>query len=82
MDKSPYWPEYRLTCTGQTLGCERSGTQEASYMLHLYDAPENETYNCKVAENFWQSVPLNSSWQLEVGQVLNDPRCSSLKPIN
>lgn len=78
---APYWPELNLNCEGQTrAGCERERNREGRYVLILHNTDENKEYTCEVTQERWQSAPLESRWQLQVGGVMGDARCDTLEP--
>ncbi len=82
LGETPYWPATNLNCAGVTnYGCERekpNGSSE-SYTLQLRDSEADKTYTCDVDLEVWQGAALESRWSLEIGRVLGDARCGSLK---
>ena len=81
-DKSPYWPTYTLACTDTTYGCEREGSRESQYNLHLREPKEKINYQCHLDEGVWQNSKIESRWNLKVGVITGGERCGSLKPVD
>ncbi|EIJ40939.1 hypothetical protein BegalDRAFT_0012 [Beggiatoa alba B18LD] len=80
VNHSPQWGSFQLKGNGSNcLGCEREGKRTGAYYLHLTDK-KNE-YRCDVAEKQWQSVELQSKWTMEIGAMLGEARCGTLKPL-
>lgn len=78
-DRQPYWPESRLSRTGNCLGCEREGGREAHYYLHLVATKQQENYQCEVEEKLWRAAKPGSRWIMEVSAITGGARCGSLE---
>ena len=78
-DKSPFWPEVKLTQSGDCIGCERESARDQRYLV-LLQGPEDR-YSCQLDQSRWQETAVNSQWQLDVGAVAGDARCDSLQMI-
>jgi rubrerythrin len=76
---SPAWPNPNLqSCTTTRLGCEREGGRSERYILILRS--DNNTYECGVSQQMWETARVESSWTLDVGVVTGQPDCASLQP--
>lgn len=76
----PVWPDLNLRQTGTCIGCEREGRRSETYRVMLR-AGEN-TYTCDVPFDRWQSMGIETNWNLAVGVVTGQPDCGSLKPAS
>ncbi|MBC8099686.1 MAG: zinc ribbon domain-containing protein [Armatimonadetes bacterium] len=75
----PVWPQLNITRANcALLGCQREGTRRENYVLLLRRA--DKPFECAIARDVWDGTRLESRWRLQVGQVLNDERCDTLKP--
>jgi RNA polymerase subunit RPABC4/transcription elongation factor Spt4 len=77
----PFWQDLQLRRTGSCLGCEREvdNSRKESYILILKGDGDAQ-YECPVEQEVWDRTSLESTWKLEVGRVLGDARCDTLKP--
>ena len=76
---TPQWGDVSLNCANQTrLGCEREGNRTESYLVQLEG--DDGSYECKRSQDQWASMPLESSWLLEVTSIGNSPVCDTLQP--
>lgn len=78
---APTWANTNITRTGSCRGCEREGKRTENYIL-IFKGDGDNVYECGVDFNVWQNAKAESVWELEVGRVLNDARCGSLKPAS
>jgi hypothetical protein len=79
-DKStaPFWPNSNATnCL--TIGCTREGGRDETYTL-LLKGDGDRPFECKVAYDLWQNTSLEKSFDVEVGTLLHNFLCSTLKP--
>ncbi|MBI1281170.1 MAG: hypothetical protein GC179_23795 [Anaerolineaceae bacterium] len=75
---APYWPESKVSnCL--TIGCTRESGRDETYTLML-KGDGNRPFECKVAYDLWQSTPLEKGFDVEVGTLLHNFLCSTLKP--
>ncbi|MBZ0281769.1 MAG: zinc ribbon domain-containing protein [Anaerolineae bacterium] len=73
------WPNPNLR-TGTCLGCEReSGRTEAYYLVLKGDDRE---FECPVPFDQWQNTRLEQGFTVEIGTVLQNVRCETLKPVS
>ena len=75
----PYWPDFQLR-GGSGLGAEREGGHEEDYVVHLKEVDADKTYECDFSLDKWASFGLESRWTMEVGQILGQADCDTLKP--
>ncbi|HEX2620930.1 MAG TPA: zinc ribbon domain-containing protein [Phototrophicaceae bacterium] len=82
-DKSsePVWANTSISRSGSCRGCEREGDRSESYILVL-KGDGGKTYECAVKRDVWDSTKQEAVFNLEVGRVLNDARCDTLKPAS
>jgi len=77
--EEPAWPVLNArTCDTTALGCERSGQRRESYTLRLRDPNTQKTYQCDRTRVAWQTMPVGTPLQMEVGRFFGDARCGSL----
>jgi hypothetical protein len=80
-DKSlaPEWPNANLR-TGTCLGCEREQGRDETYFLILQRSDKEERFECAVPFSQWSETSIEKAFTLQVGAVLDDERCDTLKP--
>jgi RNA polymerase subunit RPABC4/transcription elongation factor Spt4 len=74
------WPETNLR-TGNTIGSEREqagGRNEAYYLEFKGDG--GKTFECAVPLDQWNATTMESAFTVEVGTVLKNVKCDTLKP--
>lgn len=81
-DREPSWPKVQLRKEGSCKGCERTGSKNAVYTLHLVDKAEGETYDCEFDESTWKNAEPGAKFRAEVGVVTTKIDCDSFKPVN
>lgn len=77
---APTWSDIALN-TGSCLGCEReSGRTETYYLVLKGDG--DKTFECPVPVDQWNSTNIESSFTVEIGSILKDVKCETLKPAS
>jgi hypothetical protein len=77
-DTQPYWPsDGAQSCL--SLGCERVQGRDEAYWLVL-KGDGDRPFECRVPYDQWQETAVEKTFTIEVGQVLKDFRCDTLKP--
>ncbi len=77
--KAPYWPDPNVSsCI--SIGCRRESGRSEKYILQL-KGDGDRPFECPVAYDLWQNSPLERGFNINVGTLLKDFRCSSLKPV-
>ncbi len=75
-----YWPNVGVQSANCfSLGCERARERGESYWLVL-KGDGDRTFECRASYDQWQKTSIEKTFTVEVGQVLNDFRCDTLKP--
>ncbi len=77
-EQEPTWPSLSSTGNCFTLGCEREGGRNERYYLKLRYGDRD--FECPVEYGLWEETGLERSFTVEVGSVLRDVRCGTLKP--
>lgn len=75
----PAWPNPNLR-TGSCLGCERESGRTEEYFLILKTG--DREFECPVPFDQWQSTGLEQGFTVEIGTVLQNVRCETLKPVS
>lgn len=77
---APYWGDVALRCAGQrTIGCEQEAGRNESYLV-IFKGDDNRQYKCPFPQAEWQTIPIESSWTVQVRVVdANAADCDSLK---
>ncbi|MFH1462769.1 MAG: zinc ribbon domain-containing protein [Pseudomonadota bacterium] len=76
--EAPSWPSVGQLRKGTSLGAEREGKRSESYTVAYKDG-EGDTHTCTWPQATWQGIPDGSRWAAEVGMVLSNLDCGSLK---
>jgi hypothetical protein len=71
------WPKENLS-TGNCLGCEREASRGETYFLQFTN--DGKTFECAVPADQWNQTRIEQAFSIEIGTVLKDARCGSLKP--
>ncbi len=75
---APYWPDTNATnCL--TIGCKRESGRNERYMLML-KGDGDRPFECAVDYDLWQNTTLEKGFDVEVGTLLHNFLCSTLKP--
>lgn len=75
---APYWPSTDATgCF--SIGCKREGSRNERYILKLR-GDGDRPFECPVDYDLWQETKLERGFDIEVGTILKNFVCSSLKP--
>jgi len=73
----PFWPDSKVTnCS--TVGCTRESGRDETYTL-MFKGDGNRPFECKVAYDLWQNTSLEKGFDIQVGTLLHDFRCETLK---
>lgn len=76
---APYWPSTNVTnCF--IVGCTREGGRSERYTLQL-KGDGDRPFECAVDFDLWQETKLERSFDVEVGTILKNFLCSTLKPV-
>ncbi|MCA0457315.1 MAG: hypothetical protein LCI00_25310 [Chloroflexi bacterium] len=76
---APYWPDTNVSTSCFTIGCKRESGRDEDYILML-KGDGDRPFECEVNYDLWQESKLERSFDVEVGTVLKNFVCSSLKP--
>ena len=79
LDDPLVWPQTDIRRTGTCLGCEREGRRLETFSVTLR-AGDDKTYTCAVPFDRWQTMPVESTWKMDVGVITGQPDCRSLEP--
>lgn len=71
------WPPTNLNA-GNCLGCEREGGRSERYFLTLR-TDEGKNFECVVPFDLWQSTDIERGFTVEIGSLLGDVRCETLR---
>lgn len=77
--EAPYWPDTNLS-SGNLVGSEREGNRDEQYFLIL-KGDKDKTFECAVPFEQWQNTSVEQGFTIEVGAVLQNARCETLKPV-
>jgi double zinc ribbon protein len=72
------WPETNLH-SGNLIGSERESSRKETYYLE-FKGDGDKTFECPVAVDQWNSVSMEAAFTVQVGTVLKNVRCETLKP--
>jgi hypothetical protein len=72
------WPQVSLN-TGSCLGCEREGGRDETYYV-VFQGDGGKTFECPVPADEWNQTKIEQAFSIEIGTVLKDARCDTLKP--
>lgn len=76
----PTWPDPKLTRKGSCLGCQREGSRDETYTVHLKDNKDgDETYECTFPQAVWSSYAVGKVFKTRVGVVTGRLSCDELK---
>ncbi len=73
------WPQTNITSNCSAIGCKRESGRSETYTL-MFKGDGDRPFECKVAYDLWQSTPIEKGFDVEVGTLLHNFICSSLKP--
>jgi hypothetical protein len=76
---APRWPDVHLASAGACIGCEREGKRAESYVLKLHEAKTGDDGQCSLSEAAWSGFHVGDRCKAEVGAVLGNIDCGSLK---
>lgn len=77
----PFWPNTGVTTGGCLLvGCEQEGARNEQYVLK-FKGDGDRPFECPVSYDLWQATGIEKGFNIEVGQVMKDFRCSTLKSL-
>lgn len=79
-DKSlaPFWADPNLR-SGSCLGCERESGRDEDYYL-IFKGDGDPTFECAVPLDQWDKTRLESAFTIQIGTILKNIRCDTLKP--
>lgn len=77
---APAWPDPKLARTGQCVGCEREGTREEKYTVHLADTKSGEKQECDFEQSKWAGMKDKTRYKGETRVLGGGIVCSSLSP--
>jgi ribosomal protein S27AE len=75
---APYWPDTNLR-SGNRLGSEREAGRDEKYVLIFTRSDNGKQFECEVSADEWQNTPLEKTFTLKIGAVLNNERCDTLE---
>ncbi len=75
---APYWPDTNASSCF-SIGCKRESGRSEDYILML-KGDGDRPFECSVDYDLWQETKLERSFDIEVGTILKNFVCSSLKP--
>lgn len=78
-NEAPRWPDVRLANAGVCQGCERQGKRTESYLLKVREPKTDHTSDCSVPEGTWNGFKVGDRATAEIGAVLGNIDCGSLK---
>ncbi len=80
---APRWPDTNITSSAACLlpGCEREGGRSEKYVLE-FKGDGDRTFECPVDFSLWQSTNVEKAFTIEIGSILKDFRCNTLKPVS
>ena len=73
------WPQTNITSNCSTVGCKRESGRSESYTL-MFKGDGDRPFDCKVAYDLWKNTPIEKGFDVEVGTLLHNFLCSTLKP--
>jgi hypothetical protein len=79
LQNEPTWPEFRLTRTGDSLGCEREGPHHETYLVKL-SSNEPKEYECDKPQAQWKQFAPGKSYPMKVRVMTGGADCDSLQP--
>ncbi len=77
---APAWPDTSTLKVGNLIGSERESNRTETYYLELKANNSDKTYECAVPVDEWNSTQMNASFNVQIGAVLKDIHCDTLKP--
>jgi hypothetical protein len=76
------WPgESQSVLRCDLLGCERVAGRGERFYLQFRDS-QDEVVECPVDRNLWEATGIERGFNVEIGTVFQDLRCSTLQPVN
>lgn len=85
LEKDPFWPSPVIReCFGNSLGCERLGTRNESYLVHFDETSgdtKGEKHDCEFEESKWKTFQPSLLYKSEKSVIFNFITCDSIQPI-
>jgi hypothetical protein len=81
LEPAPRWPDARLLRKGTCRGCEREGSRQETYVVHLKTGT-GRTADCRVPEDRWRVMAPASRWRAQQGVVFRSLACGDLRPAS
>ncbi|MEZ4670327.1 MAG: zinc ribbon domain-containing protein [Anaerolineae bacterium] len=76
------WPDTNIRNSGcLIIGCEQEGSRSEQYVL-TFKGDGDRTFECPVSYDLWNESNIERGFNIEVGQILKDFRCNTLKPVS
>lgn len=79
LSPAPAWPALTLNqCAVIGLGCEREGGRAENYYVNFRS--DDNDFRCEFSQAEWQSIRIESIWNVDIGTITGVADCGSLQP--